>query len=134
MLVGRTPAIVLVPQAARTTIANPQTASASTTSEKIKTKLTILCGFKRSLRSPPRPVPAGVRACPGWRAARAPLGRRVCYIYPYRRHNRTDQQNHLSHTAYLYPVPVRFLASSIASGMSIGQEADRAQAVTPVRA
>jgi hypothetical protein len=54
VLVGRTPAILLVPQAARTSIASPHTTSASTTSEKIKTKLAILCGFIRSPRSPRR--------------------------------------------------------------------------------
>src|SRR5215211_5874848 len=59
VLVGRTPAIVLVPQASRTAIATPHTTSASTTSEKIKTKLAILCGFNLSPRGW---VPSGVRA------------------------------------------------------------------------
>jgi hypothetical protein len=49
VLVGRTPAIVLACQEARITTATPHTASAITTSEKIKTKqLAILCGFMHS--------------------------------------------------------------------------------------
>jgi hypothetical protein len=69
---------VLVPHAARTVIATPQTASASTTSEKIKTRPAILCGFmrssfisttakfsssfSRSLMRPPPLLPSGLRS------------------------------------------------------------------------
>jgi hypothetical protein len=49
VLVGRTPSIELACQEARITTATPHTASAITTSEKIKTKqLAILCGFMHS--------------------------------------------------------------------------------------
>jgi hypothetical protein len=74
VLVGRTPAILLVPQAARTTIATPHTTSASTTSEKIKTRLAILRGF---IRSPRRRGPSGALLAPRQGAVRAPAQSRL---------------------------------------------------------